>query len=49
MNEKEVNSHPDDQEPKVLEHHDPKIEEKKPPNDKIIHYKIVESKENSNS
>ena len=49
MNEKEDNSHSDDQEPRVIEHHDPKIEERKPPNDKIINYKIVENKENSDS
>lgn len=49
MNEKEENSHTDDQEPQVIEHHDPEIEEKKPPNAKIISYKIVKNKENSNS
>ncbi|NVM35314.1 MAG: hypothetical protein HWN81_06940 [Candidatus Lokiarchaeota archaeon] len=49
MNEKDDTSHSDDQEPKVIEHLDPEIEEKKPPNDKIIYYKIVENKENSDS
>ncbi|MEE9376448.1 MAG: hypothetical protein V3V33_00245 [Candidatus Lokiarchaeia archaeon] len=49
MNEKEDTSHSDDQEPIVIEHHDPKIEEKKPPNDKIIHFKIVENNKNSES
>ncbi|MFX1481252.1 MAG: hypothetical protein ACFFCI_24495 [Promethearchaeota archaeon] len=49
MNEKEDNSHSDDQEPQVLGHHDPEIEERKPPNDKIIYYKLVENREDSDS
>ncbi len=49
MNEKEDTSHSDDQEPRVIEHHDPVIEERKPPNEKIVHFKIVENKENSDS
>jgi len=49
LSEKEDISQSDDQEPKVLEDLDPEIEEKKPPNDKIIFYKIVEDNNNSNS
>ena len=49
LNEKENNSYSDDQEPTVLEHHDPEIEVRKPPNDKIIYYKLVENKEDSDS
>jgi len=49
LSEKEDISQSDDQEPKVIEHIDPEIEEKKPPNDKIIFYKIVEDNNNSNS
>lgn len=49
MNDKEDTSNSDDQEPRVIEHHDPEIEERKPPNNKIIQYKIVENKEKSDS
>ena len=49
LSEKEDISQSDDQEPKVIEHLDPEIEKKKPPNDKIIFYKIVEDNNNSNS
>lgn len=49
MSEKEDISQSDDQEPKVIEDLDPEIEKKKPPNDKIIFYKIVEDNKNSNS
>ncbi len=43
MSEKEQNQDSEDQDIKVLEHHDPGIEEKKPPNERITHYKIIKT------
>ena len=44
MSEKEDNSHSDDQEPTIIDTEDQEIENRKPPNDKIVDYKIVDDK-----
>ena len=41
MNNKEEYSESDDHEPTIIGTEDQTIEEQKPPNDKIVHYKIV--------
>ena len=47
MNNKEEDSESDDHEPTIIGMEDQKIEIQKPPNDRIIHHKMV--KENLNS
>ena len=47
MNNKEEDSESDDHEPTIIGTEDQTIEEQKPPNDKIIHYKIVKDGLNS--
>ena len=41
MNDKEENSESNDHEPTIIGTEDQEIIEQKPPNDKIIHYKII--------
>ena len=47
MSDKEENSDSNDHEPTIISTEDQEIIEQKPPNDKIIHYKII--KDNSSS
>ncbi len=47
MNEKEENSESNDHEPTIIGEEVQEIIEQKPPNDKIVHYKII--KDNSSS
>ncbi len=48
MSDKEENSEPNDHEPTIIGTEDQKIIEQKPPNDKIVHYKIIKDNMNSN-
>jgi len=47
LDEKDEDSQPHDKEPTIISSEDQEIKEKKPPNDKIIYYKIVDIDENS--
>ena len=47
MDNKEESSESDDHEPTIIGTEDQTIEEQKPPNDKIVHYKILNDKINS--
>jgi hypothetical protein len=47
LNGKEKNSESNDHEPTILGTEDQEIIEQKPPNDKIVHYKIIKETEKS--
>ena len=47
MNNKEEHSESNDHEPTIIGMEEQTIEEQKPPNDKIVHYKIVNDDNNS--
>jgi len=49
LNDKEENSESNDHEPTIIGTEDQEILEQKPPNDKIIHYKIIKENINSDS
>jgi len=47
LDEKDEDSQPHDKEPTIISSEDQEIKEKKPPNDNIIYYKIIENDKNS--
>ncbi|MFX1567047.1 MAG: hypothetical protein ACFFCV_01620 [Promethearchaeota archaeon] len=49
MGEEEKDSKSNDHYPTIISYEDREIKEQKPPNDKIISYKIVDEKINSDS
>ncbi len=49
MNEEEKDSNSNDHEPTIISSEDREIKEQKPPNDKIISYKLIDENNNSDS
>jgi hypothetical protein len=49
MNEEEENSESNDHDPTIISHEDPEFKEQKPPNDKIVSFKIVDDKQTNAS
>ncbi len=47
MSDKEEKTDTNDHEPTIIGTEDQEIIEQKPPNDKIVHYKIIKENENS--
>ena len=49
MNEEKKDSQSNDHDPTIVSSEDREIKEQKPPNDKIVSYKLVEEKNDSES
>jgi len=47
MNEEKKDSEVNDRDPTIIYYEDKEIKEQEPPNDKIVHFKIVKNQKNS--